>query len=197
MIRILSRECCNKSYYDSSPQLYPWILQNFLTSCIMVSVLFKYIIMKSLRKKTLQSQDFQPKSQTWNTNNVPKKKLILFSMTYVQNSNYFDCRSSKSSKTPPTTPPIGGKSSPSTRSISPHPKSSTSLVLVPSNHVPEKEKKRKEPSNSRQKKFHRHFDKVPKEERVLNCEYDFVVLMLTFWLSFWHLSWFLLLFGSN
>ncbi|KAL5277794.1 GRAMD3 family protein [Megaselia abdita] len=86
----------------------------------------------------------------------------------ASNGSKSDIRSSKSSKTPPTTPPIGGKSSPSTRSISPHPKSSTSLVLVPSNNVPEKEKKRKEPSNSRQKKFHRHFDKLPKEERVLN-----------------------------
>lgn len=92
-------------------------------------------------------------------------------MTHLlYSTNEFVYRSSKSSKTPPTTPPIGGKSSPSIRSISPHPKSSTSLVLVPSNHVPEKEKKRKEPSNSRQKKFHRHFDKVPKDERVLNCE---------------------------
>lgn len=100
-------------------------------------------------------------------------------MTHLKKANKICSRSSKSSKTPPTTPPIGGKSSPSTRSISPHPKSSTSLVLVPSNHVPEKEKKRKEPSNSRQKKFHRHFEKVPKEERVLNCEYKFYELLLS------------------
>lgn len=59
---------------------------------------------------------------------------------------------------PPVTASIG-------RSISPHPKSSSSSSK---NDIPEKEKKRKELSSSRQKKFHRHFQQVSKDEKVIN-----------------------------
>ncbi|XP_055374963.1 putative uncharacterized protein DDB_G0282133 [Condylostylus longicornis] len=69
------------------------------------------------------------------------------------------------------------------RSISPHPikSQSTSSVLsvindtksntsvtTSKNEIPEKEKKRKELSSSRKKKFHRHFQQVSKDERILN-----------------------------
>lgn len=49
-----------------------------------------------------------------------------------------------------------------TRSPSPHPTKPTK------NDIPEKEKKRKELSSGRQKKFHRHFQQVDADERVIN-----------------------------
>ncbi|XP_037914511.1 GRAM domain-containing protein 2B-like isoform X3 [Hermetia illucens] len=57
----------------------------------------------------------------------------------------------------------------SNRSISPHPqKSSSSSSKNDPPPEKEKEKKRKELSSSRQKKFHRHFQQVSKDERVIN-----------------------------
>ncbi|KAJ6634735.1 Protein Aster-B, partial [Pseudolycoriella hygida] len=67
---------------------------------------------------------------------------------------------SKSIKHLSTVPPV---TSSNTRSPSPHPtKTSTK------NDIPEKETKRKEQSSGRQKKFHRHFQQVDAEERVIN-----------------------------
>lgn len=57
-------------------------------------------------------------------------------------------------------------SSANLRSLSPHSK----VTIVSKNEVPEKEKKRKEVSSSRLKKFHRHFTQVSKDERVINCK---------------------------
>lgn len=53
------------------------------------------------------------------------------------------------------------------RTPSPHPTKSSSK-----NDIPEKEKKRKESSSGRQKKFHRHFQQVATDERVINCKYN-------------------------
>ncbi|KAG4076127.1 hypothetical protein HA402_011473 [Bradysia odoriphaga] len=60
------------------------------------------------------------------------------------------------STVPPATPS-------NTRSPSPHPTKSSSK-----NDIPEKEKKRKELSSGRQKKFHRHFLQVDADEHVIN-----------------------------
>lgn len=60
------------------------------------------------------------------------------------------------------------------RSSSPHPSKpvkNDSQDKPDKPEKPEKEKKKKEVSSSRQKRFHRHFQQVAEDEKVINCKY--------------------------
>lgn len=60
------------------------------------------------------------------------------------------------------------------RSSSPHPSKpvkNDSQDKPDKPEKPEKEKKKKEVSSSRQKRFHRHFQQVAIDEKVINCKY--------------------------
>lgn len=56
------------------------------------------------------------------------------------------------------------------RSSSPHPSKPVKNDSQDKPDKPEKEKKKKEVSSSRQKRFHRHFQQVAEDEKVINCK---------------------------
>ncbi|XP_055907771.1 GRAM domain-containing protein 2B-like isoform X3 [Eupeodes corollae] len=100
-------------------------------------------------------------------NNIGKNNSSPYTITQSSSTIPFTIGSkgdNKALRQTNSTPLPLVSSSANLRSLSPHSK----VTIVSKNEVPEKEKKRKEVSSSRLKKFHRHFTQVSKDERVIN-----------------------------